>query len=138
MYSVRLPRHDVRAMRQHGVGAPATMRWSVWAIGVALAVAIACVVRRLVDGRMPVGPGAATLALGASFIVAVYVSRFFAADADPQELRGGLVRIGRCGVCAYDVRGLAPEADGCVVCPECGAAWKPTAREAQTSTMRAP
>lgn len=28
-----------------------------------------------------------------------------------------------CGNCGYDLRALAREADGCVVCPECGAAW---------------
>jgi len=35
-----------------------------------------------------------------------------------------LVRLGRCGVCLYALEGLEPEGDGCVVCPECGAAWR--------------
>ncbi len=31
---------------------------------------------------------------------------------------------GRCGQCTFSLRGLPPESDGCVVCPECGAAWR--------------
>lgn len=31
---------------------------------------------------------------------------------------------GQCAACAYRLDGLTPEADGCVVCPECNAAWK--------------
>ena len=30
----------------------------------------------------------------------------------------------RCGACMSDLQGLIPESDGCVVCPECGGAWK--------------
>lgn len=29
-----------------------------------------------------------------------------------------------CAVCAYELVDLAPEPDGCTVCPECGAAWR--------------
>lgn len=29
----------------------------------------------------------------------------------------------RCASCRYDLAGLPAEHDGCVVCPECGAAW---------------
>lgn len=34
------------------------------------------------------------------------------------------LREGRCAGCAYVLDGVAPASDGCVVCPECGAAWK--------------
>ena len=34
-----------------------------------------------------------------------------------------LVVIGRCPSCGYDLTELPREDDGCVVCPECGAAW---------------
>jgi len=30
---------------------------------------------------------------------------------------------GRCAACGYALERLEPEADGCVVCPECNAAW---------------
>jgi hypothetical protein len=29
-----------------------------------------------------------------------------------------------CPACGHSLTGLAPESDGCTVCPECGAAWK--------------
>ncbi len=31
---------------------------------------------------------------------------------------------GRCLVCGYEIGGVPSEADGCVVCPECGVAWR--------------
>ena len=31
---------------------------------------------------------------------------------------------GVCLICEYNLAGLQPEPDGCVVCPECGGAWK--------------
>lgn len=34
------------------------------------------------------------------------------------------VAMGRCGSCGYGLSGLAPEPDGCTVCPECGSAWR--------------
>lgn len=35
-----------------------------------------------------------------------------------------LILIGVCPQCGYDLGSLRPEADGCTVCPECGAAWR--------------
>ena len=29
-----------------------------------------------------------------------------------------------CAACGYEMTGLAPQGEGCVVCPECGAAWR--------------
>jgi hypothetical protein len=34
------------------------------------------------------------------------------------------VRLSHCGACAYPLKGLESESDGCVVCPECGGAWR--------------
>jgi hypothetical protein len=31
---------------------------------------------------------------------------------------------GHCASCAYNLNRLPPEPDGCVICPECGAAWR--------------
>lgn len=44
---------------------------------------------------------------------------FFLALGD--RLRLG---IGVCPVCAYELTDLRPAEDGCVVCPECGGAWR--------------
>lgn len=38
--------------------------------------------------------------------------------------QGLYLELGRCAQCAYRLSDLKPEADGCVVCPECGAAWR--------------
>lgn len=46
-----------------------------------------------------------------------------AADARGPRLRRRMVRAGRCPACAYPIAGLTHEPDGCVVCPECAAAW---------------
>lgn len=35
-----------------------------------------------------------------------------------------IVAIGRCPSCGYELSQLPIEADGCVICPECGAAWR--------------
>ncbi|MFN7019798.1 MAG: hypothetical protein ACK4WH_00545 [Phycisphaerales bacterium] len=41
----------------------------------------------------------------------------------PSRMRGDTLAMERCPVCDYDLSVLAAEADGCVTCPECGAAW---------------
>lgn len=41
----------------------------------------------------------------------------------PPRLRGDTLAMGRCPVCNYDLLALTAEADACVTCPECGAAW---------------
>ncbi|MEM1071826.1 MAG: hypothetical protein AAGB48_03840 [Planctomycetota bacterium] len=35
----------------------------------------------------------------------------------------------KCMSCGYGLRDLSPEPDGCIVCPECGAAWKLPSRD---------
>ncbi len=35
----------------------------------------------------------------------------------------GFLREGHCPACGYGLAEIEPEADGCRVCPECGAAW---------------
>ena len=41
-----------------------------------------------------------------------------------REMGASYVAEGVCGSCAYPLEGLVHEDDGCVVCPECGAAWR--------------
>lgn len=40
------------------------------------------------------------------------------------EVRDELLRMGRCPFCAYSLRDVTVEEDGCRVCPECGGAWR--------------
>jgi hypothetical protein len=41
-----------------------------------------------------------------------------------RQMTGAILKQGLCPACAYAIRGGTPESDGCVVCPECGAAWR--------------
>ena len=61
------------------------------------------------------------IALGAvaNVLVSMAFARRFARRAGKVCLEAGL-----CAACGYQVAGsCAVEADGCLVCPECGAAW---------------
>jgi hypothetical protein len=49
---------------------------------------------------------------------ALYAARFQEAQ------RRALIRRGYCPACCYRIGGVPAQPDGCVVCPECGAAWR--------------
>ncbi|MCC5821809.1 MAG: hypothetical protein LAT64_00815 [Phycisphaerales bacterium] len=42
----------------------------------------------------------------------------------PEHARDALLEYDLCPVCVHGLGGIPPEPDGCVVCPECGAAWR--------------
>lgn len=48
----------------------------------------------------------------------------WARNAERERVKPTLLSAGRCASCAYPIAKLPPELDGCVTCPECGAAWK--------------
>jgi hypothetical protein len=58
--------------------------------------------------------GLVTLALGL---------RILARRDSAPVLASTMVSFGVCGSCGYTLQGLTPDPDGCLVCPECGAAW---------------
>jgi hypothetical protein len=72
-------------------------------------------------GIWGVSPALVFLTLGWT---AFWRSKRSVLNESPSLLAEVMVQIGRCGVCAYELKGLEPESDGCVVCPECGAAWR--------------
>jgi hypothetical protein len=45
------------------------------------------------------------------------------ASRDRPEIYRAVLSEGLCPPCGYNLYGLAPAADGCIECPECGAAW---------------
>lgn len=72
----------------------------------------------------------------AGTLVAVFAARIINAPVQRMlrsavaDRRAGMVvqaavRAGLCGACGYPLDSLEPGPDGCVQCPECGAAWKP-------------
>lgn len=50
----------------------------------------------------------------------IFVTRRIAANAIARDC----VRAGYCASCGQDLTGLPRADDGCLVCPECGAAWR--------------
>ena len=42
------------------------------------------------------------------------------------RLRVAMQSLSRCASCGYSLKGIHADADGCTVCPECGAAWRLT------------
>lgn len=46
------------------------------------------------------------------------------AQMERRKEAAGLLWFRRCGVCSSSLRGLEVQQDGCVVCPECSAAWR--------------
>ncbi len=64
------------------------------------------------------------IAFWGGLVAVVVISRSDARRQFSRQLSATAVAEGICGSCAYSLQSLAPEADGCVVCPECGAAWR--------------
>lgn len=52
------------------------------------------------------------------------VLRRMVADRRAGAISRAAIAAGLCGACGYPLDSLEPEADGCAVCPECGAAWR--------------
>lgn len=42
-----------------------------------------------------------------------------------RQLIEGAVKLGHCPSCGYPLKSLPTDADGCSMCPECGAGWRP-------------
>ncbi len=42
----------------------------------------------------------------------------------PEHAKRALLRSGLCPSCAYKLDDITPEPDGCIICPECGGAWR--------------
>ena len=63
------------------------------------------------------------------FFVGCLVFSVFASRCVRQAVLGwqsdAVVSFGHCASCGYGLRQLQSDPDGCVACPECGAAWKP-------------
>lgn len=43
---------------------------------------------------------------------------------EKEASRDRMLKAGLCASCGYVLQGISPEQDGCIVCPECGAAWR--------------
>ncbi|MEO1278049.1 MAG: hypothetical protein AAFV77_03740 [Planctomycetota bacterium] len=91
-----------------------------------VAVVAALAVFLVLEGRVPgwLQIALALASTGPPFIVSAWW-------LERQDIRTS-TRLGRqrglCLACGYCITQIEPEADGCRVCPECGAAWRMRAR----------
>ncbi len=65
-------------------------------------------------------------------LISVFVVRRVLA----QRIARSHVRAGLCASCGYDIRSIPGDAEGCRVCPECGAAWMAVPDDRATGTPR--
>jgi hypothetical protein len=87
------------------------------------------VVAVLILGACVVGgifAGPAIVVLAAPWAAAVLLAefQFLGPRRMAREAIESSLRARRCPVCLYSLEGLGAAADGCVQCPECGAAWR--------------
>ena len=64
------------------------------------------------------------IACGIAILAAMRINAAFYFHISPRAYARAFVRSRRCAHCAYDLTNRPLEADGCVVCSECGAAWR--------------
>ncbi len=64
---------------------------------------------------------AASVAIGLAYVRSV---RKRMTRWQRERILNAAAEAGLCAVCGYLLYGLPREADGCTVCPECGAAWR--------------
>jgi hypothetical protein len=68
--------------------------------------------------------------VGVGTVVMILLSAYGMPGSRERRVRDrceAMLQQSRCGACGYDLAKLVPAEDGCVVCAECGAAWKPLA-----------
>ena len=73
-------------------------------------------------GNMVVLPSGVLFGVAFGLAMAAFLARQTWASAG--AARAAMLGVGACPNCAFGIGGLPPEADGCVVCPECSAAWR--------------
>jgi len=103
----------------------ATLRLSSWGVCLLLANAMVLVVYQIIGGKFAtlnyalIRVAATSVGLVAGVLLLAAVRSRCQRGAVTQ-LRG----LRKCLSCGYELRGLTPAEDGCVVCPECSAAWR--------------
>jgi hypothetical protein len=92
-------------------------RASGWlTLGITFLSIVAAIILRLPVAFTVIGGLAASLLISGL----LNVGRYYASERAAAEV---LIRHGLCSSCLYGLDGLTAEPDGCLVCPECGAAW---------------
>jgi DNA-directed RNA polymerase subunit RPC12/RpoP len=123
-----LMREAARVNRQSGIRGvptvPAWASWALWALWAVILVNLALSSRSL-SWRWLTSPWmVAAIAIG--IVWTLLTRRSIRTSSFSAELVAeALLSEGRCPSCGQELAGLPKDAgDGCVVCPECGAAWE--------------
>lgn len=100
-------------------------RWTVrgWVVGLSLIAAWISLLTFAVISGLYRHPILGRLFTWGGLIGIGIISRVDARRRVASQLAATAVAEGICGSCCYNLHDLVPEADGCLVCPECGAAW---------------
>lgn len=109
------------AFRQTGhIGDRRTYVWRL-----VMACALIALVCGVVAGAisLTLGRGALALAVVTSIVTALFI-QWIVVPIFRVPTIADFLRIGRCPQCAYALQGLTTEDDGCIICPECAAAWR--------------
>ena len=77
-----------------------------------------------------------SVAVGAVAWAALGLLAFFKLlpNGAKRRITAAMLTLERCPACAYSLRGVEADADGCVQCPECGAAWRLPTQPASNTT----
>ena len=116
----RKRRHDIRRS-QPGLHLPGNFKFGLCLWAALTVVALGLMGRMLAVSRRSTNGLHVHIAIVSSMLL---FSLFLQLGAIPRQRRKhalALVAECRCGVCGYDLAHANPEADGCRVCPECGA-----------------
>lgn len=108
-----------------------SQRWSFATVGMGLvagvvAVGLSMFVRQFMPRTSAFWQFLPTVAFWSALIGGILVARVYTRRTMGHSLAATAVAQGFCGQCCYSLEGKPPEHDGCVVCPECGAAWRAT------------
>ena len=118
--NVKLRRGEQRAFPRSLGAFCQSLAFYFAALVVFLAMALAPMPREIGWGLVAV-----LLVLGLAVIGALLACGSWIANREAYERAARSMRHGsNCPQCWYDLAGHEHEADGCVVCPECGAAWR--------------
>ncbi len=101
-------------------------RWTPRTVGLGIALAFAFVLLQIFGrlsglSRLPL---ASPVLIWGGLAAVVLFSRGATRRRVGSQLAATAVAEGLCGSCCYSLRDIPPEADGCIICPECGAAWQ--------------
>jgi hypothetical protein len=128
---------SLRTSDDRGRDVPVHMPWGIGSIvclmrfGAVLVCSSVLVYAALVLLAPRTGLGAILPTVLGIAVIAMLVFPFLLPSRFENWARSTRVKRGRCASCRYSLIGVSAAPDGCVVCPECGAAWRVASGECE-------